>query len=78
MHRIPGSPKSPHTNSTKIPVLVMHGLMESSAGWVVMGPEKGLGKQAYLSLTQASIVCWFNKLIHWISIRWNLHLVIIS
>lgn len=44
MHRIPSSPKLSHDNSTKTPVLVMHGLMESSAGWVIMGPEKGLGE----------------------------------
>ncbi|XP_077292787.1 lipase 3-like [Arctopsyche grandis] len=41
MHRIPNG-KIP-TKGNKIPVLVMHGLMSSSADWVVNGPGKALG-----------------------------------
>lgn len=36
LHRIPGKSKS-H------PVLVQHGLLASSADWVIPGPKKGLG-----------------------------------
>lgn len=36
MHRIP-KPGAP-------PVFLMHGLLDSSATWIIMGPEKALGK----------------------------------
>ncbi|XP_076632128.1 lipase 3 [Colletes latitarsis] len=42
MHRIEGSKKSPKSNN-KPPVLLVHGLMDCSATWVIACPEKGLG-----------------------------------
>lgn len=43
MHRIIGSPNRTDGNKKKIPVLIMHGLIESSGCWVLMGKELGLG-----------------------------------
>lgn len=31
-------------NHGAMPVLLAHGLLDSSATWVMMGPNKGLGK----------------------------------
>ncbi|KZC09174.1 Lipase 3, partial [Dufourea novaeangliae] len=42
MHRIMGSRKSPRADN-KPAVLVVHGLLDCSAGWVVAIPEKSLG-----------------------------------
>ncbi|XP_043266109.1 lipase 3-like [Colletes gigas] len=42
MHRILGSKKSPKSND-KPPVLLVHGLLDCSASWVLASPEKGLG-----------------------------------
>lgn len=42
MHRIPGSKKSPPKQGKKVAFL-MHGILDSSAGWVLMGPKQGLG-----------------------------------
>lgn len=42
MHRITGSPKSPPSKG-KPPVLMMHGLIDSSATWVLMRPSYSLG-----------------------------------
>lgn len=42
MHRIPGSSASPPTPG-KIPVFLMHGILDTSATWVLMGPEQALG-----------------------------------
>lgn len=42
MHRILGSPKSPPRESKKV-VFLMHGLLDSSATWVLTGPSHGLG-----------------------------------
>lgn len=44
MHRIMGSPYSEKNVTKKIPALLMHGLIESSGCWVLMGKELGLGK----------------------------------
>lgn len=44
MHRITGGPKSPPRKG-KTPVFLMHGVLDSSAAWVVMRPNFGLGKQ---------------------------------
>lgn len=44
MHRITGKAHENHDNNKKkIPVLLMHGLIESSGCWVLMGKELGLG-----------------------------------
>lgn len=40
LHRIPYG-KNCDFNSTKGPVLLQHGLLSSSADWVIMGPRKG-------------------------------------
>lgn len=44
MHRITGEEHENNSNKKKIPVLLMHGLIESSGCWVLMGKELGLGK----------------------------------
>lgn len=44
MHRITGGPKSPPQKG-KTPVLLMHGLLDSSATWVIMRPNHGLGEE---------------------------------
>ena len=41
VHRIPFGKNSPGRNRS--PVLLMHGILSSSADWVLTGPEKGLG-----------------------------------
>lgn len=41
MHRVPGSKKSPPKSGKKV-VFLMHGLLDSSACWVLMGPQQGL------------------------------------
>lgn len=43
LHRIPSSPKF-KSNERKRAVLLQHGLLDSSAGWVLLGPENGLDK----------------------------------
>ena len=42
LHRIPYGLKSPAAPN-KPAVFVQHGLLSSSADWVVIGPEKALG-----------------------------------
>ncbi|XP_066998922.2 lipase 3 [Anabrus simplex] len=42
LHRIPYGKKSP-ASENRPPVLLQHGLLCSSADWVVMGPEHGFG-----------------------------------
>lgn len=45
LHRITGRANS--TSKVQKPVaFVMHGLLCSSAAWVISGPEKGLGKES--------------------------------
>lgn len=41
-HRISGGPKSPPKEGKKV-ALLMHGILDSSATWVLTGPNKGLG-----------------------------------
>ncbi|XP_053674147.1 lipase 1-like [Anopheles nili] len=42
LHRIRGSPRSGPANPTKPPVLLLHGLMGSSADWILAGPDEAL------------------------------------
>lgn len=43
IHRIPGI-QGENVKKEKTPVLLMHGLLCSSADWVVTGPNTSLGK----------------------------------
>lgn len=43
MHRIAGGPVSPPRQGKRVAYL-QHGLLDSSATWVVMGIRSGLGK----------------------------------
>lgn len=45
MHRITSSPREPTNTTSKTPVFLMHGLLDASSGYVIMGPYNGL---AYL------------------------------
>lgn len=42
LHRIAGAPTSPPRQGKKV-VFLLHGIMDSSAGWIMMGPKKALG-----------------------------------
>lgn len=42
MHRIEGN-REKGTNNTRTPVFLMHGLLESSHGWIALGPKHSLG-----------------------------------
>lgn len=42
MHRITGGPKSPPSKGKRVAYL-QHGLLDSSATWVMMGVDNGLG-----------------------------------
>uniref|UniRef100_A0A182P4Y6 Lipase n=1 Tax=Anopheles epiroticus TaxID=199890 RepID=A0A182P4Y6_9DIPT len=42
LHRIRASPVFGAADSNKLPVLLMHGLMGSSADWILIGPEESL------------------------------------
>lgn len=53
MHRIPGSPRSP-VGPRKQPVFLMHGILDTSATWVLMGPNQGLGEY-YASFVKKKI-----------------------
>ena len=43
MHRIPHGRKNESKGERRQPVLVMHGLLDSSGTWIFTGPEAGLG-----------------------------------
>jgi lysosomal acid lipase/cholesteryl ester hydrolase len=43
MHRIPYSPKSPAAPNKSV-VFLQHGLLGSSADWIILGPKKSLGE----------------------------------
>lgn len=57
LFRIPHGIKSPQTNQTRPPVLLMHGLFDSSNCWIVLGPENSL---AYL-LADAGYDVWIGN-----------------
>ncbi|PSN29719.1 Lipase 3, partial [Blattella germanica] len=42
LHRIPHSPKSPASPNKPI-VFLQHGLISSSADWIILGPQKSIG-----------------------------------
>lgn len=42
LHRIPYGRKSPRTDEPRPPVLLMHGFLESSNGWTVLGADNSL------------------------------------
>lgn len=42
--RIPFGNKSPLTEKPRPPVLVNHGLLESSNSWIALGPDNSLGE----------------------------------
>lgn len=44
MFRIPYSPNESELKLERTPVLLMHGLLESSNGWIVQGPSHSLGR----------------------------------
>lgn len=46
LHRIPNTPKSVKASSSKIPVLLVHPMFETSHAWVFQGQSKSLGKRA--------------------------------
>lgn len=60
MHRISGGPKSPPRRG-KQPIFLMHGLLDSSATWVLMRPNSGLGN---LFLLKLNVPMLYNKYIH--------------
>lgn len=43
LHRIPYGEKSPKTDKPRPPVFLMHGFLESSNGWTVLGPDNSIG-----------------------------------
>jgi lysosomal acid lipase/cholesteryl ester hydrolase len=43
LHRIPYSPKSPAAPNKPV-VFLQHGILASSADWIILGPENSLGK----------------------------------
>lgn len=57
LFRIPHGIKSPETNRTRPPVLLMHGLFDSSNCWIVLGSENSL---AYL-LADAGYDVWIGN-----------------
>lgn len=60
LHRIAGAPKSPPRKGKKV-CLLMHGIMDSSGSWVMMGPNKALGLYNFVS--QPAHLCNSNKMI---------------
>jgi lysosomal acid lipase/cholesteryl ester hydrolase len=44
LHRIPHR-KNEARGGVRPPILLQHGLLSSSADWVVIGPEKALGRR---------------------------------
>lgn len=53
----------------KQPVILMHGMLDSSATWVMLGPDKGLGELDLDIYTQEKIVfrCFFNCVLKFIA-----------
>lgn len=46
LHRIPNTPKTGNASSSKIPVLLVHPIFETSHAWIFQGSSKSLGKQS--------------------------------
>ncbi|PSN29786.1 hypothetical protein C0J52_27185, partial [Blattella germanica] len=46
LHRIPHGKHTPQ-NKTLLPIFLQHGLLSSSADWLINGPNKSLGEQWY-------------------------------
>lgn len=44
LHRI-GNDTPSQTNKTRIPVLLMHGLLETASSWIALGPKHSLGEK---------------------------------
>ena len=42
LHRIPGT-KSEGYDKSLLPVFFQHGLLDSSSGWILRGPDNSLG-----------------------------------
>lgn len=60
MHRLLG--RNPTSNNKQKPVvLLMHGLLASSAVWVLSGPEKSLGNEKHLKLSIKLSICSKSK-----------------
>lgn len=59
LHRITGRANSSDLQVQKPVVLLMHGLMCSSAVWVITGPEKGLGKYTIYTLFRSKMLNYF-------------------
>jgi hypothetical protein len=51
IHRIPYSPKSPAAPNKPV-VFLQHGILSSSADWIILGPESSLGKTAASDTSQ--------------------------
>lgn len=43
MHRI-GNDLPSDANTTRVPVFLMHGLLETASSWIALGPQHSLGK----------------------------------
>lgn len=50
IHRIPNSPKIKTTNDKKQVALLLHGLMNSAADFLALGPQKSLRKCQFMQL----------------------------
>lgn len=49
MHRIPGNSTSCKGDGKTV-VFLQHGLLDSSAGWILMGPHHGLGRKIQIQI----------------------------
>lgn len=68
LHRITGSPRSPSRDGKKVAFL-MHGLLDSSATWVMTGTTHGLGLFLIESVI-AKTDCWLILFHKRLSTRW--------
>ena len=56
MHRITSSPNAPAAKTPKQPVLLVHGVLDSSSTWIIMGSRNGLGKCFQIELKYVYLV----------------------